>query len=96
MMPAYQSPSTIERRVVRRRVLLPDVIAAMVAEFGVLADVLTVAGRHVARDAAIWLSRELSACSLDEVSAAFGGVTRSAVTGPADCALDSLNQRRHF
>ena len=73
---------------------LRDVIPAVVAEFGVLADVLTVAGRHgnVARDAAIWLSRELSPCSLDEVSATFGEVTRSAVTDPQA----SLGQDSYF
>lgn len=66
----------------RRRVSLPDVTSAVVATFEVLPESLSVSGRHgnAPRDAVIWLARELTTHSLDEVAATFGGVTRSAVT----------------
>ncbi|MFM9963956.1 MAG: helix-turn-helix domain-containing protein [Planctomycetaceae bacterium] len=66
----------------RRRVTLADAIAAVVSAFEVTPESLAVVGRHgnAPRDAAIWLCRELTRHSLDEISAEFGGVTRSAVT----------------
>ncbi len=66
----------------RRRVTLPDVTSAVVTTFEVLPELLSISGRHgnAPRDAAIWLCRELTTHSLDEVATAYGGVTRSAVT----------------
>lgn len=66
----------------RRRVSLEDVTSAVVTTFEILPEVLSVSGRHgnAPRDAAIWLARELTTQALDDVAAAFGGVTRSAVT----------------
>lgn len=66
----------------RRRVTLHDVSTAVVTTFEVVPDSLSVSGRHgnAPRDAAIWLARELTNCSLDDVAETFGGVTRSAVT----------------